>query len=272
MRLSVKAIVIAAIMLTAGLTWGAGTPQAVNPLVEEGISKIDYQVAPDLEGILPSIDETDEVDTLWWTGNIDQHIFGGQTASWTTDLPQIDGVFLRIKYGLWNSPEVPLEIWVNNNLVGTVVALFGYISPGPRYAMANITNYIVDGPDLIQVVATGGNEAVIGYVGAGTRVTDAMLSNRVGVMTEPLAFELKSPAPNPFNPTTTLSFTLPEAALTHLTVYNVRGQQVAELIDDWRNAGYHQVTFDASNLVSGVYIYQLTAGDHRSVGKMMLVK
>lgn len=78
--------------------------------------------------------------------------------------------------------------------------------------------------------------------------------------------------PNPFNPTTTLSFTLPEAAPANLSVYDVSGRLVAILVDGWREPGTHEATFDGSNLASGIYLYSLKAGEFHSYGKMVLMK
>ena len=78
--------------------------------------------------------------------------------------------------------------------------------------------------------------------------------------------------PNPFNPTTTISFALPEAARVTLAVYDVSGRQVAELVNGWRDAGSHEVTFDGSNLTSGIYVYRLTADNFSASGKMVLMK
>jgi len=67
-------------------------------------------------------------------------------------------------------------------------------------------------------------------------------------------------------------FALPEAARVSLNVYDVSGRLVAKLIDGWRDAGLQEITFDASNLATGVYIYHLTAGKHNAAGKMVLMK
>jgi len=88
----------------------------------------------------------------------------------------------------------------------------------------------------------------------------------------PTEFSLTGVYPNPFNPTTTFTFALPEAARVNLTVYDVSGRQVATLVNGWRDAGIHEVTFDASNLTSGVYLYRLSAADFSAVGKMVLMK
>ncbi|RJP73294.1 MAG: T9SS C-terminal target domain-containing protein [Candidatus Zixiibacteriota bacterium] len=88
----------------------------------------------------------------------------------------------------------------------------------------------------------------------------------------PQDFALLSNYPNPFNPTTTLGFVLPEVAKVRLAVYDVRGRLVATLVDGFRQAGTHEVTFDATGLTSGVYVYRLEAGHNVATGKMVLMK
>ncbi|GEM_PF-2756557 len=78
--------------------------------------------------------------------------------------------------------------------------------------------------------------------------------------------------PNPFNPTTTLRFSLPRASHVQLTVYNSIGQKVSTLIRRMMPAGNHSTTFNASGLSSGVYIYRLKAGDHTESKKMLLLQ
>jgi hypothetical protein len=79
-------------------------------------------------------------------------------------------------------------------------------------------------------------------------------------------------SPNPFNPITTLSFTLPEVTTVTLKVYDLQGNVAATLVDGLRDAGQHRVTFDGSNLASGVYFYRLLAGNTTLTGKLMLLK
>jgi hypothetical protein len=87
------------------------------------------------------------------------------------------------------------------------------------------------------------------------------------------SFNLDQNYPNPFNPSTKISFSLPETGIVNLNVYNVLGQKVASLLNSENmSAGNHSVSFNASNLSSGVYFYSLKAGNNVITKKMMLVK
>ncbi len=78
--------------------------------------------------------------------------------------------------------------------------------------------------------------------------------------------------PNPFNPSTTIAFSLPESQKVTLKIYNILGAEVATLVDGQLSASYHQYKFDASNLASGIYIYQLQAGSFIQAKKFTLIK
>ncbi len=88
----------------------------------------------------------------------------------------------------------------------------------------------------------------------------------------PKNFVLSQNYPNPFNPSTVIQFELPAQEKVTLTIYNILGERVATLLDAELSAGYHSVTFDASKLASGIYIYQLTGFHVNITKKMMLTK
>ena len=98
------------------------------------------------------------------------------------------------------------------------------------------------------------------------------------LQTLPTAFSLADNYPNPFNPTTTIKYALPQAADVELTVYNVVGQPVRTLVAEHQSAGRYVVEWDATNdsghsLSSGMYIYRLQAGEEfREIKKMLLLK
>ena len=100
------------------------------------------------------------------------------------------------------------------------------------------------------------------YILAGVQQVDAI----------PGDLNLKQNYPNPFNPSTEISFTLPSSAQTTLRVFNVLGQNVATLANEYLTAGSHKVSFSAGTLPSGVYMYRLESGNLSVSKKMMLNK
>jgi photosystem II stability/assembly factor-like uncharacterized protein len=98
-------------------------------------------------------------------------------------------------------------------------------------------------------------------------------SNEVEVdVATPLSFNLEQNYPNPFNPTTKIKYSIPEAGNITLSVYNTVGQEVAILLNGHSEAGNFEVSFDASNLPSGVYLYKLQSANSVQTKKMMLLK
>lgn len=88
----------------------------------------------------------------------------------------------------------------------------------------------------------------------------------------PGAFRLHANYPNPFNPETTIRFEVKETSAVHLRVFNALGQAVRQLVDETLAPGVYRVVFDAHNLPSGLYLYQLEAGSFRKTQRMVLLK
>jgi flagellar hook assembly protein FlgD len=93
----------------------------------------------------------------------------------------------------------------------------------------------------------------------------------------PTAFSLNANYPNPFNPTTNISFGLPVDSKVSLKIYNVAGQLVRTLVNETMVAGTHTVTWDGANsngekVASGIYFYKLNAGDFSKTMKMVMTK
>lgn len=106
----------------------------------------------------------------------------------------------------------------------------------------------------------------LGYIGVLADVDES--DNNV----IPTSFDLTQNYPNPFNPSTKIQFTMPEAGNVKLTVYNVLGQQIAELVNDFKAAGTYTINWNAENLSSGMYIYRLESGANIVTKKMTLLK
>ncbi|MEN8191675.1 MAG: T9SS type A sorting domain-containing protein [Bacteroidota bacterium] len=90
--------------------------------------------------------------------------------------------------------------------------------------------------------------------------------------TIPIEYLLEQNYPNPFNPSTVIKYSIPNTMNVKVTVHNTLGQKVAELVNGKMQAGKHQITFNASNLVSGVYFYSINAGDFHKTKKMLLLR
>ncbi len=88
----------------------------------------------------------------------------------------------------------------------------------------------------------------------------------------PDKFELSQNYPNPFNPSTTIKFNLPEAGMVKLTLYNILGQEIRWLVNEFKESGTHTINLDASELNSGMYIYKIESGSFAQTRKMTLIK
>ena len=85
-------------------------------------------------------------------------------------------------------------------------------------------------------------------------------------------YALEQNYPNPFNPSTTIKYQIPENGMVTLKIFNILGEEVATLVNDFKTTGKYEVKFDASNLASGVYVYRISAGDFNASKKMLLLK
>ena len=99
-----------------------------------------------------------------------------------------------------------------------------------------------------------------------------MVSSLTEAIPLPEAFSLDRAYPNPFNPTTTLSFAIPIDSEVFLSVYNLQGREVSTLIDANMDAGYHSVVWNADSYSSGVYFVKMVAGEFVNTQKLMLIK
>ena len=87
-----------------------------------------------------------------------------------------------------------------------------------------------------------------------------------------MSFELKQNYPNPFNPETKIEFALPKSSSVKMVVYDLLGSEVTTLVNENMQAGYHTVTFNGTNLASGIYLYRLESGNYSAVKKFILMK
>jgi hypothetical protein len=102
-----------------------------------------------------------------------------------------------------------------------------------------------------------------------------IVQDPVGVSDEELVaenFELKQNYPNPFNPSTSIQYAITTRQFVTLKVYNILGDEVVTLVNEEKQSGVYEVTFNASNLSSGMYLYKLQSGSFVETKKMILIK
>ena len=103
-------------------------------------------------------------------------------------------------------------------------------------------------------------------------IKGVITSSPVAVEEAPAAFSVAQNSPNPFNPSTTISFTIAQAGNVNVTVYNVAGQKIDTILDGYMSAGSHSVVWDASSSSAGVYFYTVKSGEFSRTLKMTLLK
>lgn len=161
-----------------------------------------------------------------------------------------------------------ITVFLNNgfgNFVRRENCYFPYANGAPWSIIAS--DFDLDGRTDIAITSTTDSLYVLYNLGGGV----------VGLQSEqteaiPSGFALAQNFPNPFNPTTTIQYSLPRAGTIRLTIHNVLGEEVETLVDEYMPAGKYSVQFDASRLASGVYFYRLNADDFVETRKMILMK
>jgi len=155
----------------------------------------------------------------------------------------------------------PCGYWWNIGITTNTVSRYDYSSFLLRCI---VTDAVSSTTTLNKYVAVGGG---------GFKIANNELIDSLSVENELIAdYSLSSNYPNPFNPSTTISYQIPKDGFVSLVVYNSLGQEVGTLVNQHQSIGRYEIKFEASNLPSGVYIYKLQAGEFSSVKKMLLAK
>lgn len=227
--------------------------------------------------------KTSVIPTFSWTGLISKH----NTANWhdreiflgiegNTGLPFIslsdgngyfetakgttnvcDGIF-HIVRGVRQGSQ--LKIYVDGNLQATVSASINPDSNNPLNIGRSSYN---NGQGYFNGVISD-----ISIWNLGSPIT-SIENNYTNI---PTGYELFNNYPNPFNPTTKISYSVPQLSFVSLKVFDSLGKEVAELVNGEKYPGSFEVNFNASNLPSGVYFYRLTAGNFSQTKKLILMK
>jgi hypothetical protein len=172
------------------------------------------------------------------------------TGTWDGHVQKIyvNGNLENIAY-----PKVEIGDFESNFYIGT----FG----------ANIEQYAINATiDDIMIF----NKALSNY--EIKQLYDSEITANFSINSKSFEYALDQNYPNPLNPTTTISFTIPQNEHVVIKLFDVLGSEISTLHDKLENIGKHEITVDASNLVSGVYYYSLKAGNYFQVRKLIVLK
>jgi len=164
----------------------------------------------------------------------------------------------------------------NIPVAGGDTSFAGAVGSYTQFAV-NLEYYTSDVPDTgYVIISTTGPPDGDDHLGTTFLVDDLAFAGTVNSVTQlsttPGAFTLDQNFPNPFNPTTTIRFSIPQESYVVLEVFTLLGQRVAHLLQERKPAGDYSMTFDASGLPSGMYVARLRAGEAIATRTMALVR
>jgi hypothetical protein len=186
-----------------------------------------------------------------------------------------------------NHPYLSWSINPENNIISYVVEKYITQENGWQYYAQTTNNFFEDmnesycppgqacgsHPVKYRIRAINNiNKTSLPSLSVTTDVRGYYLDKKFSNTSDLVKFKLFDNYPNPFNPTTKISWQSPVNGQQTLKVYDVLGREVATLVDEYREAGSYEIEFDATNLPSGMYIYRLQSGNYSDVKKMILSK
>jgi uncharacterized delta-60 repeat protein len=173
------------------------------------------------------------------------------------------------------------NLYVSGSTQDTALAVrLDYITIKYSSAGEELWTIKYDGPDHTGDQAIGlaldGDNNVIVTGTSQSHITTVKYSQVTGLKNIssgiPQKFSLSKNYPNPFNPVTKIRFTIPQTSMVRFTIYDILGNEVGVFINEEKNPGEYEFELDAANLTSGIYFYQLEAGNFIETGKMSLIK
>ena len=218
--------------------------------------------------------EIDSNDVVWFT------VFYGQIDVGYHTLGSFDNntftVYTAENSGLPDAMIYTIAIDHNNTKwLGTAAGVCRF--DGETWTTFNTQNSGLCDNKVNCIAVEKNNTIWFGTDNGVSRYTGEVIEPSDVDETKPEALHILKTFPNPFNPSTTIEFTLPEADFTTFTIYNMAGQKICELASELMTAGTHRLQWDGKDnsggsVSAGIYIARLKAGDITSTGKLVLVK
>lgn len=227
---------------------------------DEGISASNHDAQVKTIKLLNLINETDK-EKLFIINSLEL----AQNDSIKVENPDSSKIKL-ISYGTPKDYDIELN-YINKNGIGR-------FSDFSIPLTANTSHTFI--PDW-EALHNSELQVLVDFTNDGTIDDTLYLNNTVGVEDEgnlltPNEYNLAQNFPNPFNPVTTIQYSVPQRSIVSLKVYDILGSEVAELVNEEKERGVYSVSFNASQLTSGIYLYRIQAGNFIQTKKMILIK
>ncbi len=195
------------------------------------------------------------------------------------EITQLDTNVFEIEYELRNdgltgeAKSVTAEVFTTDTNVTSITGTLNFRNILPGQVSTNATHST---HKIYTKNGLGSMEFIVHIFSSGHFFwSDTLAFTVTGIENEtnqPIEYELKQNYPNPFNPTTKINFAIQQKGYVTLKVYNILGKEIVTLYSGEKPAGTYELTWDAANLPSGVYFYQLLAGSFVETKKMLLMK
>ncbi len=216
------------------------------------------------------------LDTVWGyaMASIDTNVFAGTpqgvylyAGSGSTWLPRSNGLPEYLPFCILTTADTLLFAYTGLRTNGI------YMSSDLGQNWVQINDSLFAG-ELINAMVTTTTYLIAGTQSGAWRLPLAAVITSVNDvhLHLPTEYALSQNYPNPFNPTTVISYQLATNSFVNLDIYDMLGRKIKTLVSEHQNTGLHSVTFNASNLSSGVYFYRLTAGSFLETKKLMLLR
>jgi len=271
---------------------GSSTNAVIYRVSSEG--SLAHQIAaipfPDLKGM------AFKNDTIMYIGSSTGTIYGvnyltGVAVQLVNTGLNIGGLAINPFSGeLWASTKPPTgtaDAIYKVNLSTGATTLIGRTGFGTQTVdilfdkngkLYGLTGVGIDENNLITIDTATAVGTLVGPLGYSRMQAIALSPDAVAGVNRPLtsalptSFSLEQNFPNPFNPTTTIQFSIPQSSKVDLTVYDALGKEIVFLVRGTRQPGTYQIVLDASRLATGIYYYKLTAGSFIDIKRMVLIK
>jgi len=231
-----------------------------------------------------SLDIHDRVANLWWEGEnyIDFHKTGAWSATWAQD----NIISTAEDIAIWAKSLFEAKV-INQESLNQMLTFV----PG-SYLGLGVQKVSLSGRELWGHIGALGYQTIVAYSSVDSVsiailangdmpvvttlevLLDVILSTAVeeNEVNSPISYTLKPNYPNPFNPWTTINYSLAKDSHVKLTIYNTLGQMVDVLVNGFQSRGFYTMKWNAKNLPSGLYIYRLEADGFSAAKKMFLQK